>query len=53
MAAVRDGSSLVVSAMGWYAKNYYVFTTVVSVARDKILTNLIETHSDIWMLHVD
>jgi Tol biopolymer transport system component/DNA-binding winged helix-turn-helix (wHTH) protein len=39
-------------AVGWYAQNYVPFTTTLSVTRDRILTNIVETHSDIWMLQV-
>jgi Tol biopolymer transport system component len=39
--------------MGWFLKSYNPFVVSVGVARDKIVTNLVEVHSDIWMMHLD
>ena len=38
---------------GWYVKSYNPWDVVVSVARDKIMTNFIDVHSDIWVLQLN
>jgi hypothetical protein len=34
-------------------KSYNPWDVVVSVARDKIMTNFIDVHSDIWVLQLN
>ncbi|MDQ2773932.1 MAG: hypothetical protein M3Y57_03235, partial [Acidobacteriota bacterium] len=41
------------NAEGWYSMAYNSFAVALSVAREKMVTNLVEPRSDIWMMKLE